>query len=373
MLLEKQLLTDNNCFFQGEGFMICYRYLFCLIISFVFLANSALALGPYQDNGETILDQTTGLEWQKNDSSNYTNLTWANALAYCEDMVLAEYDDWRLPNKLELRSIVEHSKIDPPAIDNLFSCKSSWYWSSTSSPYPIDEFSGGKAWLIDFNNGEDERVEKDLDLFGYEDDINVYVRCVRTKLRSISILFFMPAILADPEKLPDTGQTKCYDNFGEINCPEDENASFFGQDAHYSGSHPSYWKNDTNTVTDFNTNLIWQQNTADLDHNGLINNTDTRNWQDAVSYCAGLTFADNSNWRLPTKNELQSIIDYGISEPENAQPTINATFSSQSSGYWSATSFVGNSGFAWMIDFENGHDQRDEKTNKYYIRCVIAN
>ncbi len=348
--------------------MINYRYLFVLIIFLVFRASSAFGLGPYKDNGETILDHATGLEWQKSDSSDYVNLTWANALAYCEDMNLAGYDDWRLPNKLELRSIVEHSKIDPPVINNLFDCQSSLYWSSTSFPYSIQEREGF-AWLIYFQNGVDERANKNLS--GVEGD--TYARCVRSSEPSTILTLFLAAIYNRIEKLPDTGQTKCYDNFGEMEsgCQEqDGQLSFYGQDAHYQGLQPSYRNNKDFTITDLNTNLIWQQNTADLDHDGVINSADVRTWQGAVDYCAGLTFADNSDWRLPAKYELQSIVDYGISEADDAQPTINSTFSSRSSGYWSSTPLVSNTGLAWVIYFDIGNNYRGEKTNKHHIRCV---
>ncbi len=360
--------------------MISCRYLSILIMFFFFLANSAFGLGPYKDNGETILDQSTGLEWQKRDHTDYTDnlLTWEQALAYCEDLELAGYDDWRLPNKLELRSIVEHSKTDPPAINNLFYCQSSWFWSSTSIRLESLENEGsGAAWLIDFQNGVDVIAGKDLDYIveGFCDGVpnlycdyefpesdNTYARCVRSRPVSPSTILslFMAAIHRPIGKLPDTGQTKCYNNRREISCQEQGGEiSFYGQDAHYQGKQPAYRKNKDLTITDLNTNLIWQQNSADV-----------RTWQGAVEYCAGLTSADNSEWRLPAKHELQSIVDYGISEPDDVQPTINSIFSSLPSGYWSATPLASDTGRAWVIYFDNGNDYMGEKTDKHHIRCV---
>ncbi len=356
------------------------RYLSILIMFFVFLANSAFCLGPYKDNGETILDQATGLEWQKRDHTDYTDnlITWAEALAYCEDLELAGYDDWRLPNKLELRSIVEHSKTDPPVINTLFYCQSSWYWSSTSiRPESLEIDGSGAAWLIDFRNGVDVIAGKNMDYIveGYCDGVpdlycpydfpesaDTYARCVRSRPVNPSTILslFLAAIHSPVEKLPDTGQTKCYHNSGElIPCPEEGTSSFYGQDAHYQGQQPAYRNNKDSTVTDLNTNLIWQQNSADM-----------RTWQGAVDYCAGLTVADNSDWRLPAKHELQSLVDYGISEPDDEQPTINSIFSSLPSGYWSATPLASDTGSAWVIFFDNGNDYMGEKTAKHHIRCV---
>jgi len=44
-------------------------------------------------------------------------------------------------------------------------------------------------------------------------------------------------------KIPDTGQTKCYDNTKEIPCPQ-PGEPFYGQDANYSINPQSYTKID---------------------------------------------------------------------------------------------------------------------------------
>jgi len=44
-------------------------------------------------------------------------------------------------------------------------------------------------------------------------------------------------------RIPDTGQTKCYDNSGEITCPG-PGEPFYGQDATYTINPPSYIKMD---------------------------------------------------------------------------------------------------------------------------------
>jgi hypothetical protein len=234
--------------------------------------------------------------------------------------------------------------------------------------------STGLAWAIDFQYGEDDIIEKSF----FDDDVQTYARCVRTarptKDPSKLLSLYLAAILGHLEELPDTGQTKCYDNYREISCPKkDEGSSFYGQDGQYYSSQPSYRKNQNFTITDLNTKLTWQQNTADLDHNGVINGADKCAWQDAVDYCAGLSFANNSEWRLPAKYEMQSIVDYGIPDPNGVQPAIDSTFSSQSSDYWSATPLANDSNRAWVIYFGNGNDYRGWKHNKHYIRCVYGN
>jgi len=57
--------------------------------------------------------------------------TWREALQYCEDLELAGYDDWRLPNARELESIVDYERLDP-CIAPMFGAASQRYWTSST-------------------------------------------------------------------------------------------------------------------------------------------------------------------------------------------------------------------------------------------------
>ncbi|MDA8140972.1 MAG: DUF1566 domain-containing protein [Desulfobacteraceae bacterium] len=105
-----------------------------------------LSTGPLVDNGDgTISDRATGLMWQKD---NPHQMTWEQALNYCETLQLAGRDDWRLPNRNELLSIVDYTRTKP-AIDAVFpNTMPSEYWSSTTYVY-----STGDAWFVDFGYG----------------------------------------------------------------------------------------------------------------------------------------------------------------------------------------------------------------------------
>ena len=166
-----------------------------------------------------------------------------------------------------------------------------------------------------------------------------------------------PALAADWNPLPDTGQTKCYDVSGiEITCPA-VGQPLHGQDAQYQGPARSYQDNGNQTVTDNNTGLVWMKS----------DDGTTRDWQGAIDYCNGLDYAGQSDWRLPTRFELKSIVDYG-----KTNPSIDPVFSCQSSGYWSATTGAGGPDGAWVVGFYGGDDGWDDKTNSYYVRCVRA-
>ena len=89
------------------------------------------------------------------------------------------------------------------------------------------------------------------------------------------------------------------------------------------------------------------------------------NWQEAIDYCAGLSFAGSSDWRLPASTELDSIVDYG-----RYYPAVNPVFKCGSDHYWSATTDAFNNNLAWDVNFYFGDDSWDDKSNHAYVRCV---
>jgi Protein of unknown function (DUF1566)/Bacterial Ig-like domain len=80
-----------------------------------------------------------------------------------------------------------------------------------------------------------------------------------------------------------------------------------------------------------------------------------------------------SDWRLPTADELQSIINYnyGISSPSG---TIDATWfpNTQPSVYWSASPHVGNSSWGWFGNYFGGFVDYNIRSTSYYVRLVRA-
>ncbi len=96
------------------------------------------------DNGDdTVTDQMTGLMWTT--SADLFASNWFNALVWCNELVFAEYDDWRLPNIKELLSIVDFSGsgILLPSDHPFLSVRANYYWSSTTDSVLIE-----KAWTM---------------------------------------------------------------------------------------------------------------------------------------------------------------------------------------------------------------------------------
>jgi hypothetical protein len=91
------------------------------------------------DNGDgTLTDTGTGLMWQQ---SYAGNPTWEGALYYCENLTLAGYNDWRLPNINELQSFVVYTYSTSVISQSLIGGEECYYWSST--PRSVNE-----AWTF---------------------------------------------------------------------------------------------------------------------------------------------------------------------------------------------------------------------------------
>ncbi len=112
----------------------------------LFTASDALAVGPYVDNGDgTVTDSGAGLMWQQSGDGLLRN--WCEAQTYCGDLVLAEFDDWRLPEVDELAGLKETTH-PIPWINDIFDCYPYLYWSGTTSSN-----SSISAWAISFTTG----------------------------------------------------------------------------------------------------------------------------------------------------------------------------------------------------------------------------
>ena len=115
-----------------------------------------------------VTDSTTGLMWQKEYA---TDKTWQQALKYCEDSTYAGYSDWRLPNKNELASLLNHDKSGAPYSD-FPDMPSRYFWSSST----FDAYAN-LAWDVSFRLGD---VDDNSNNDGWNKNSNYdYVRCVR--------------------------------------------------------------------------------------------------------------------------------------------------------------------------------------------------
>lgn len=112
--------------------------------------------------------------------------------------------------------------------------------------------------------------------------------------------------------------------------------------------------NEQEIILDTSTMLVWEDSSR-----GEVNVVE------AFEYCEKLEIGTYHNWRVPSYNELYSIVDLG-----EIRPSLNATFEERSIGYyWTSTLYTDN--FPWAINFTNGADHYNiSPGSKEKVRCV---
>lgn len=84
----------------------------------------------------------------------------------------------------------------------------------------------------------------------------------------------------------------------------------------------------------------------------------------------GMCYLGHCDWRLPTREELQSIALAG--EDCGGPPCVAdaALLPMRPNYYWSSTSYVLDASIAWLIDFANGSSSASYKPLEAYVRAV---
>lgn len=97
-------------------------------------------------NDKIIYDSITGLMWQRLDGGE---MTYENAILYCDTLQLGSYSDWRLPSPLEALSIL-NLQMNNPALDTQFFTKTNaeYWWTSQRQ---INDSS--KIWVTNSGGG----------------------------------------------------------------------------------------------------------------------------------------------------------------------------------------------------------------------------
>ena len=202
--------------------------------------------------------------------------------------------------------------------------------------------------------------------------------------------------------VPDTGQTKFYDN-SEISKPA-PGKPFYGQDAQYVRDR-SYTKLDADgnelpdsasvwyQVRDNVTGLIWEVKqdadgrrnydnlhaainryvwydsnpTTDGGHSGTSSDGhDTEDFINALN--AGSGYCGHTDWRLPTIKELSYLVN-----ASRFRPAIDNTFfphTLNNYGYWSSTTVACDVTQAWCVHFIDGNCFGQKKDSANYVRAV---
>jgi hypothetical protein len=128
----------------------------------------------------------------------------------------------------------------------------------------------------------------------------------------------------------------------------------------------AYTKNADGTVTDNVTGLTWEGTiTPGLKHTPLAPN--------AQEHCANE--APAGSWRLPTRLELVSLVDFTVANTGQANPaTIDQMyFPNTSTGpYWTSSAFAGGSANFWAVTFSDGKTSDLSVLLAGNVRCVLV-
>jgi hypothetical protein len=270
-------------------------------------------------NQPVVFDRITQLEWQGCAAGlSGTDCTTGTvspmnrdaAVAYCNGLIWGGHSDWYLPDVNQLSGIVDAGRGWPESATinpTAFpSTPRDWFWSSSSYSDSSD-----REWLVCFNIGN-------VDIWDRTYSFNA--RCIRRGP-------WTPGRF-DPLTL--------------------------------SGDR---------VVRDTSTGRMWQGCAAGQSGDSCATGSaTTMSWQAALAYCDGLSWGGSDDWRLPDRNELQSIVDYGRGSPSIDPTAFPGTpynyFWSSSSSYWGSFSN------AWRVYFNFGNVSNCDKSYSNNVRCI---
>ncbi|MBM9537744.1 Lcl C-terminal domain-containing protein [Desulfobulbus alkaliphilus] len=243
----------------------------------------------FQQQGMMVLDQWTGLTWTTDANPEEFPLLWQECFDAVEEMNREKYggwDDWRMPGRRELHSLISFAASRPALAEEHPFRKVflGWYWSSTT-------YAGqtAYAWRVHMEGG---RM-----FFGSKNES--------------SLLW---PVRGESPIVPASGQAGTYD-------PK-------GRDAQHGVVLPDpRFVLEDESVVDLLAGLRWLRR-ADLC--GPVS------WQQALERVVELRrVSPQRAWRLPSIRELDSLTDASRSFPALA---AGHPFQETGDGYWSSTS-----------------------------------
>jgi hypothetical protein len=254
--------------------------------------------------GEVVRDALTDLDWTVKANFTESPVDWPDGLDMVSQMNRESYAghrDWRLPNRRELRSLISYQTRDPalPRPHPFQDVFLGWYWTSTTAA-----INPAYAWYVHLEGGR---------MF--------YGR--KTEYRLV-----WPVRGLGNGVLPGTGQKRCYGVDGtHVLC------GGAGQDGELQMGiewPAPRFQATPKVILDGLTGLAWSR------HADLAGRRTT--WEKAFREVSDLNhrrLGGRTSWRLPTINELESLVDASQHTP--ALPKDHP-FQYVQEAYWSSTS-----------------------------------
>jgi len=308
------LKTGAKTCYDGKGLPISCRSS---------LQDAALGMGtsvpeprfaPLGD--DLVRDRLTSLCWPLDLSAFPYPVSWSEGLQIVDELNRDGFlgrNDWRMPNRRELRSLIWHSARNPalPPDHPFRGLQLTWYWTSTSSAmHPR------YAWYIHLEGGRMFWGRKDQ-------------------------FFMLWPVCSRSAVLPRTGQMECFDKRGaSMECRNS------GQDAEALAG--AVWPGPrfegvNEGIRDRLTGLIWY---AEPDIVAL-----PADWEEGLEIVEALNRDSRLNWHPPNINELESLVD-----ASRHSPALPADFPVRDTEevYWSSTTSGFETDWAFALYMHKG-------------------
>lgn len=293
----------------------------------------------FEVRGETVLDRLTRLVWSRDPNPLVFPLPWDEALAGVRELNTREamgHDDWRLPNRRELRSLISYGARKPalPAGHPFGKVFLGWCWTSTTSA-----MAPAYAWYVHLEGGR---------MFYGRKDSPCLVWPVRGE-----------------GALPATGQSQCFDVSGQpVDCVGT------GQDGELRQGlpwpmprfeEPKRTSDGRQGVLDRLTGLVWLPQGTFCPQ--------PVNWVEALAAVEWLNQGGERRWRLPNINELESLVDASRHSP--ALPEGHP-FGDMPEACWSSTSSFFEPDWAMALYFHKGAVGVGYKPNRDFHCLAVS-
>ncbi|MFA7240743.1 MAG: DUF1566 domain-containing protein [Sulfuricellaceae bacterium] len=289
-------------------------------------ANEFAADTPTADfidnNDGTVTHKLTGLTWKRcaegqtwiasTCSGTVLTYTWADATALTQSY--AGNSDWRLPTVAEQLTIIERDNSNPAVNITIFPSipLSTNFWTASAT-----SGSSTSAWSVRFEGLAYAYLKTNL----------FAARLVRGGSPVDSSSLYTPT--------------------------------------------SDFTDNGDGTVTHNKTNLTWKRCAEGQTWNNACTGTpQTYTWVNATALTQN--YAGQSDWRLPTNNELLTIVEWSTTAPAINQTIFPANFpASEISYYWSASAYSAPSiTNAWTVYFSTGMNYAKPLATKFPVRLV---
>ncbi|MGB0866434.1 MAG: DUF1566 domain-containing protein [Granulosicoccaceae bacterium] len=127
--------------------------------------------------------------------------------------------------------------------------------------------------------------------------------------------------------------------------------------ANWFGQERTYELHGEQLVADLGAGLYWQRHAP----------SQQVSWADAKAYCANLSLSDIDNWRLPSRLELLSLLNYDNPRHAYDSPYFDAE---PTVAFWSGTVYDNMPSHVWIAQFGEGDMYCLMRVAQAHVRCV---